>query len=201
MGVKKKSKASSSIHHLHLVSLLKDTAEVLRATEALFASLSPEQLIWKPERKAWSILECFDHLLTTNNAYLPRIREAIGKATATGVENLVPYKPSWFASKFIDSMRPGSSFKVKTFGVFKPKSKPNDLGVTQKFIAQQQELLGLIKRADRCDLNGVKLSSPANRLIRFSIGEALTLLVVHQQRHLLQAQNVQLLGHFPEFQS
>ena len=200
MGVKIKPKAST-IHHPHLIVLHRDTSEVLRAAKSLFASLSPEQLSWKPDRKTWSVIECFDHLLTTNGLYMPRIQQAIEKSRVPGAKSLLPYKPSWFATKFIASMRPGSGFRVRTFKIFKPRASEPDADVTQRFILQQQALLNLMRAADQCDLNGTKLSSPASRMIRFTIGEALTLLVVHQQRHLLQAQNLQLQVHFPSFQS
>ena len=189
------------IHHLHLDALFRDAMEVLRAAEALFASLSPEQLTWKSNRKVWSIYECFDHLLVTNSLYLPRIEEAIRRNVVAGEVNPAPFKPSWFGRKFVESMRPGSRVKVRTFKIFKPRSGFAGPAIVQEFMEQQQQLLNLIRQADRCDINGAKISSPANRFIRLSVGEALSMLVAHEQRHLLQAQNVQLHAQFPEFQA
>lgn len=188
------------MRNLHLDRLLKDATEVKQASEALIASLSPEQLTWKPDRKVWSILECFDHLLTTNGLYLPRIAAAIEAAEKSGENSVKPFKPTLFARLFIKSLRPGSGFKIKTFRVFKPQHGPQALDVTTRFLEMQEELINLIKRADGSDVNAVKFSSPVSRLIRFSIGEGLSVLVVHEQRHLLQAQNIQLNTGFPEFQ-
>ncbi len=201
MEVDEKPIPAAAAQNLYLDGLHQDIEEVQRASEALFASLTPRQLTWKPARRKWSILQCFDHLLVTNGLYMERLYEAIQKGKVSHAEAISPFKPSWFGKKFIDSLRPESKLKIKTFRVFRPANTPEDLSVTTKFIAQQKSLLELIKLADHCDLNKARLSSPANRLIRFSVGEALTILVVHEQRHLLQAQNIQLLADFPEFQA
>lgn len=201
MEVDEKTIPASAAQNLYLDQLHQDVEEVLRASEALFASLTPRQLTWKPGRRKWSILQCFDHMLVTNGMYMERLFEAIQQGKVSHAEAISPFKPTWFGKKFIDSMRADSKLKVKTFRIFRPADTPDDLGVKAKFIEQQKSLLELIKLADHCDLNKARLSSPANRLIRFSVGEALTLLVVHEQRHLLQAQNIQLHADFPAFQA
>ena len=188
------------MRNLHLDKLRKDVREVKQASEALFASLSPEQLTWKPDNKTWSIIQIFDHVLTTNRLYIPKLEKAIDTAERTGKVGVVPFKPSFLARLFIRSLLPESRMKLKTFRVFKPeRDKAGDLSVTHRFIKQQDELIALLERADSCDVNAVKFSSPATRLVRFSIGEGVSVLVVHEQRHLLQAQNRQLNTGFPEF--
>ena len=188
------------MRNLHLDRLLRDVKEVKQASEALFSSLSPEQIAWKPNRKAWSVLECYDHLLVTNGLYIPRIKAALDKSEDSVENSVRPFKPSYFGRLFIKSLRPQSGFKIKTFKVFRPKNGATNLDIPSLFLAQQNELVELIKRADQCDVNAVKFSSPVSRLIRFSLGEGLSVVVVHEQRHLLQAQNLQLLPDFPEFQ-
>ncbi len=201
MEVHDKPLPVTAAHNLHLEELFQDAKEMLLASEALFASLTPAQLTWKPARRKWSILQCFEHLLKTNQLYMERLQDAISRGTVSRAEAVSPFKPSRLGRFFIDAMRPENRFRKKTFGIFKPAGEVNDLTITSRFIEQQKQLLALIKKADQCDLNRVKLHSPASRLIRFSIGEALMLLVVHEQRHLLQAQNIQLLSGFPEFQA
>ena len=201
MEVHNKPIPASAVQNLHLDGLYQDVKEVIRASEALFASLAPAQLTWKPRKNKWSVLECFHHIMVVNELYLPRIKEAMKRGALTHAEAITPFKPSLFGKWFINSMRPEARLKVKTFKIFKPQRAIDDLGLLPKFLDQQRLLLKIIKHADGCDLNKVKLASPASRLVRFSIGEALTLLVVHEQRHLLQAQNILLLSEFPEFQA
>ena len=201
MEIHNKTLPASATQNLYLEGLHRDADEVLHASEALFASLTPAQLCWQPGKRKWSILQCFDHLLVTNALYMALISDAMEEAKVRSAEAILPFKASMFGKWFIDTLRPDSKFKTRTFRIFKPESAPDDLTVTSRFIDQQRALLKLIQQADQCDLNNVKLASPVSRLFRFSIGEALTIVVVHEQRHLLQAQNIQLLADFPEFQA
>lgn len=189
-----------AVQNLHIDQLLRDASEVLHASEALFASLSHEQLTWKPNRKTWSILECFDHLHTVNGLYMPLIRQGIEKAREKGMSSIEPFKPSWIGRVFVWAMQPNTRFKMRTFKIFKPNAGRQNLTVKNAFIEQQAAFIELIKQADPYNLNQIKIASPESRLIRLSLGEAMTGLVAHERRHLLQAQNIQLNNKFPEFQ-
>ena len=147
------------MRNLHLDRLLKDVKEVKQASEALFSSLSPEQITWKPSRKSWSVLECYDHLLVTNGLYIPRIKAALEKSEKSVEKSVQPFKPSYFGRFFIKAIQPRSGFKLKTFKVFKPQSASQNREIPPLFLAQQDALIELIKRADQCDVNAVKFSS------------------------------------------
>jgi hypothetical protein len=51
------------------------------------------------------------------------------------------------------------------------------------------------------DLNRIKVRSPITPLVRFNLGDALTLQVVHAQRHLAQARRVREHAEFPQAES
>lgn len=187
---------NASIQSPVLQGLVKDIEQINTATQALFTALSPTQLTWKPHPREWSATECFDHLVVTGNLYYPRIGEAIARAQAQGKHATGSYRPSLFARLFIGSLGPNTPVKVKTFPMFKPAATV-DPSIQHTFLAQQYELVGLVKQADAVDLNTVKLASPLTRLLQLSIGEALVLQVVHQQTHLKQAQHLRTLAHFP----
>jgi hypothetical protein len=127
--------------------------------------------------------------------YFPRIREAIEKASPE--EKAEPYRSSLIGRKFIDFISPDGTRKAKTFSAFEPHPALDDVTILDRFLAHQQELRDLLRRADGVNLNRVKLSSPAVRLLRFRIGEALMMLVRHQQRHLQQALRVLERPGFP----
>ncbi len=201
MEVHDKPLPASATQNLYLEGLYRDAEEVLHASEALFASLTPAQLCWKPGKRKWSILQCFEHLLITNQLYMDGLKGAMQEGRVRTAEAILPFKASFLGKWFIDTLRPESTFKKKTFRIFKPAPSSDDLTITTKFIDEQKKLLQVIKEADQCDLNNIRLTYPASRLFKFSIGEVLTIVVVHEQRHLLQAQNIQLLADFPEFQA
>lgn len=185
-----------TVAHPHLRKLLADVATTTAETEHLRAALSDAQCVWKPEPGVWNVLECFHHLIVTDELYYPRLRAAIEKAGRG--ESSAPFRPSFFAKTFIHYVSPESKRKVKTLRAFEPPPALTDVAVLQQFIDHQDDLAALIRRADGINLNRGKFSSPVSRLIRFSVGEALTMLVVHQRRHLQQARRLTQRPDFPQ---
>lgn len=185
------------VQNPHLKVLLENVQVIISATTALYENSSKAQLTWKPKPEVWNAVQCLDHLIVTGNLYHPRIRQAIEKARENRLLEKKPFRPSLFGKLFIQSVSPKSKLKLKTFNIFKPEVNASNPHNYQVFIQQEQELIELIKRADGLDLNKVKIMSPLSRLLKLSIGEAFWLLVMHQQRHLLQAKNLRKLPGFP----
>ena len=52
-----------------------------------FGDLSSEQLNWKPAPSAWSVGQCIDHLITSNELYMVNIQKV-----ADGT-----YEPNWWS--------------------------------------------------------------------------------------------------------
>lgn len=179
--------------HPHVRQLAKTVQATRNDAEALFGRLSDAQCIWKPEPTTWNVLECFAHVIVTDNQYWPNI-EALLTRTAHATD---PFKPSWFGRKFVGALEPGTR-KLKTFKMFKPQTAFDDLSVRDQFLTHQDDFIDLLRRADGHNLNRPKLSSPASRLVRFSLGEALSVLVIHQRRHVDQAERLTQHPGFPQ---
>lgn len=187
---------TTTISHPHLRQLLADAEAVSDAARQFREDFSPAQLAWKPTPDAWSVLECFEHLIVTGELYFPRIREGLRRARRTGAE--APFRPAFLGRLFLRSLDPETRRKLKTFDVFKPAQGTDDVGIIDRFLAQQDDLRALLQEADGVDLNSGTFASPVTRLVRFTVGEGLTVLVVHERRHLEQARRVTQLSAFPE---
>ena len=70
-------------------------------------------------------------------------------------------------------------------------------GVREAFLASHAVLLDLLQRADGFDLARPRFGSPLLSLLRLGPGDALTVLVRHEQRHLQQARRVRDAAGFP----
>ena len=187
---------TTTLSHPHLQRLLADLEAVDEGARQLRADLSQEQLAWKPTPEAWSVLECFEHLIVTGELYHPRIRQGLGRARRTGAD--APFRPRLFGRLFLRSLDPEATRKLKTFNAFKPARGTDDVAIIDRFLAQQDDFRALLHEADGVDLNSGVFSSPLTRLLRFTVGEGLTIVVVHQQRHLGQARRLTQLSAFPE---
>ncbi len=181
--------------HPHLRALLADAEATHAETERLRDTLTGAQLTWHPGPGVWSVADCFEHLRKTDRAYCPRIAEALER-TEPGE---APFRPSWFGKRFLRFISPDSSFRLKAPKAARPKETPPSAGADalDRFLDQQAEVMDLLHRADGRDLNGGKFPSPLAGIVRFSVGEGLTLLVLHGQRHLGQALRLTERPDFP----
>jgi hypothetical protein len=207
---------------LSLSTLLADAEEVSRATHALCTGLTEDQLLYRPDLESWSIAHCFDHLRITNDLYFWRLRPAIERARARGlgarpagrgidgapsIDRSPARKPSrlgggeplrlsWLGRLFFRELHPETTRRHRAQKLFRPDDKP-PAASWRHFLAGQATLLALLREAGELPLNRIKVSSPVMPLLRFTLGDALAVLVVHEQRHLRQAQRVRADEYFP----
>ena len=183
-----------------LRSLAADLEEVSRATERLCTGLSDDQLTWRTNLESWSIAHCFEHLRIADALYAWRVRPVIERARARGKRRGAeePIAKSWIGRRMISAMRPGSAYRARAPKVFRPEDKPPPKS-WRHFLAGQATTAGLLRDAEGLPLNRLHVGSPISRLLRLRLGESLVLVVVHQQRHLLQAQRVREDPHFPDW--
>jgi uncharacterized damage-inducible protein DinB len=181
--------------HDHLATLTADAEAVRAEATRLRDTLSDEQLTWRSDPGTWSVADVFEHLRKIDKAYCRALDEAVERASP-GAD---PYVPSVFGRLFIRSVSPGGLRVPAPTGV-RPRPTPPGGGAeaVDRFLSQQEQVLGLIERADGKDLNRARVTSPMSRLVRLSLGEALTVVVRHEQRHLAQA--LRLTGR-PDFPS
>ena len=161
------------------------------------SAFNPQQLNWKPDKKSWSIAQCLDHIIVSDQQYFNGIKKAIELTCAAQLVERKPYRPGLFARWFIYMMKPGSWIRSKAPAIFQPSVRTEGQKVLEDFVRHEQELLVLIKKCDGWDLNKIKISSPVHSFVAFSLGECFSLLVAHQERHLLQARRIAQCEYFP----
>lgn len=162
----------------------------------VFSMFNQIQLNWKPNVRSWSLAQCFDHIIVSDQQYFKNIKKAIEQTITEKHLERKPYRAGLLARIFIYTQRPGSIFKFKTPPIFSPSERTEGKKMLEDFVRHEQELLVLIKRCDGWDLNKFKLSSPVHSFFKFSLGECFSILVTHQERHIRQAKKIAQL---PEF--
>ncbi len=179
----------------HLDDLAARLAATTAATRELTTGLRDEQLLWRPAAETWGIADCYEHLLISDAPYFPKLRAVIDDAEPAAAGERV-YAPGLFARWFIVSAGPDGRLKVKAPKRFRPPPARPD--APERFLADQEILAGFLAEARGVDLQSAKLTSPVTKLLRLTIGEALTLLVGHQERHVNQARTVRNAPGFPD---
>lgn len=171
---------------------------IAQQAHANFGSLTAEQLNWKPSPDKWSIAQCLDHLIVSDNTYNKKFDQIISGT----------YKPSFWTrispfSKYFGNFLKNNAAavvkkKMKRPEIFKPSSGKIDAGIVQRFTDHITALIEYIKKLDDPELQKIKIQSPVSGLITYSIGDTLEILSGHEQRHYNQAMNVLQHAEFPK---
>ncbi len=170
---------------------------IRKEVENLLAPLDDRKVIWSPGPDRWSVGECIEHLSVIASLLVPRMEEAIRRGRNNGLVGAGPFEYSWPGRMFVESLQPSRRIKIRTMRMYTPRrGMPKD-EVASRFAGLQGELLRIIEAARGLDLARIKVVSPANRLLRFSLGIWLAASVAHEQRHIEQAIRVTREKDFP----
>lgn len=172
-------------------SLQQDVRNILDATQSL-QQLANHVLLQQPAAGSWSIAQVLEHLNAYNRFYNKALGAALRNNTRAGRD---VFKTGWLGYYFTNLMKPG-----KNGTIAKKMSAPAGYNfgpeldvekVIKEFVAGQQELLVLLDKARKADLERVRVPISLTRLIKLKMGDVFCFLVAHQQRHFIQIRNVQ----------
>jgi len=180
-----------------LSTLLAEGRRLADEASRAFGRLSPEQINWKPSAGEWSIGQCFDHLLLSNQGFFPIIEEVLSGRRRPRAWERMPLLPGFLGRLLIATLRPGSGRKARARPAFHPSSSQIAPGIVARFLEQQGRLLALMESTSGLDLDGITITSPVSRVITYSLMDAYRIVVVHEENHLLQATRVMEWPGFP----
>lgn len=177
-------------------SIISDMNEVAQDAKATFATLSNEQLNWKPAEKSWSVAQCLDHIIKTNEQFYPEFAElASGTRKNSFWENISPFT-GW-----------GGRFLIKAVSEDSKKAKapskaivpPSDIdpGIVDKFCDHIAEVNSKVEAVAGVDRKKTVVTSPFLAVFTYSLDDAYTVLVEHSKRHIRQAKRVMASDGFP----
>lgn len=154
-----------------------------------FEKMNDAMLRHKLAGDGWNVLECIEHLRYYSNFYLPEISKRI--STAPPAPEARDFRPGWLGDYFAKMMLPGEkSKKISTFKSMNPAGKKLDRQVLQAFLQQQQVTSDLLEEAMKIDLNKTRASISIAPWMTLRLGDVFRVVIYHNERHIVQAQNV-----------
>lgn len=175
---------------------------IAEETRALTVDLDERQRLWRATPGRWSIADCFEHLIATGRAYYPALDRLLASSRAVpardGGGEGAGYRMSWVGGIFAKQAGHEGKRRHKAPRSLQPRpDSPPD--APERFAEQQEELLAILARARRIDLDRTRLKLPTVPLplVKFGLGEILYVVVSHEQRHLEQARRVRQEPAFP----
>lgn len=170
-----------------LNDLKKRTKTAIKDVQPL-KNLSLEKLNWKSTPDSWSILECLEHLNLYGDFYLPEIEQRMLSSTLKSDDI---FKSGFMGNYFAKSMLPKEPLnKMKTFKDKNPLNSDLDSTCIDRFLLQQEKMLELLDMAQDKNLNKINTAISISKWIKLKLGDTFRIVIYHNQRHLVQAQNV-----------
>jgi len=165
--------------------------EVTADVRTAFGGLSAEELNRRPGDGGWSVAQCLDHLITINTLYFALLDSMrVDPPAPTVWERLSPLN-GIFGRLLIKSLSPDSKRKVKTTRKAQPSASTIDAGIIDRFTEHQDALIERVRGiAPTVNHETTIVTSPLAGIVTYSLADCLTLLAVHEQRHLAQAKRV-----------
>lgn len=179
-------------------NLINRICEVTEEFRGAFSDLSAKQLNWKPAPDMWSVAQCIDHLITTNEAYFEKIEKAAGDEFRNNAWSRIPFWSGLVGYLIKRAVDPANRKKTKTFPVFQPSSSEVADSIFEDFGDCQEKLMEYIRKTDHLDRRKVKIGSPVSDKVTLSLADAFEILVIHERRHYQQAVEVTELEAFPQ---
>lgn len=173
-----------------LPDLLTALNAVTATAEAQFGNLTAEQLNFKPSADNWSIAQCLDHLIVTNETYYPQFNEVIAGKHKNSFYQSIKLISNFFGKSMVRDLGPDKRKTFKNPGMFTPAQGNLPADVLQKYIAHQQVISAYFEKLSKQDIVNTVIYSPAAKIITYNLIDVMNIIVVHSQRHLQQATDV-----------
>lgn len=171
-----------------LIAELIDKTKINIAKAERFRKLSEKELNYKESIDEWSILECIEHLKIYGDFYNSEIKVRIKKTHTTSAKI---FKSGVIGNYFVNLISPKEKLnKMKTLKENNPLGSHLDKNVLDRFITQQKECLELIEKSKKINLTKTKTAISISKLIKLRLGDTFRFITAHNERHLLQAENI-----------
>lgn len=169
---------------------LRQIDQTTQKAQDAFGTLATEALNRKPAPDAWSIAQCLDHLMVTNQTYWPVVQQLRAGTYRTPWHARFGFLTRFFGNIVLGSVQPDRRRKMKTFPIWEPAQSDLPGDIVARFVNHQNELKELIRSSEDLLAGGTVISSPANRIIVYKLATAFDVIVTHEERHLQQALEV-----------
>jgi hypothetical protein len=176
-------------------AVVEELSGIASEAREAFGRLSAGQLNWKPSAEQWSVGQCLEHLIKTNESFFP-VLEAIakGERRARLWERLSPLS-GFFGRAVLKGLSSPRKFKAPR--AIRPEASGVAADIVARFAEHQGELLRRLRAAEGADARRTVVTSPISGFVTYSFGDACRIVVAHERRHLEQARRVTREQGFP----
>jgi len=149
-----------------------------------FKRFSKEQMDFRSAPDKWSANECLQHIIVFNELYIKQFKEIVAGTHKNPF--FAPFSRN-VGRTLVEAATPGSE-PSKTYGLYEPSNYDlEDSSVAQAFNLHLQQLSQVISSLGNIHIRKIKLRSPSSSKLKFTLEDGLKLIVMHTERHMIQA--------------
>ena len=177
-----------------LITLKDESLFLLEQIENISRDTPIELLETNDGKGRWNTFQVLEHLNSYYRYYIPIMENKI-EQSSTYSDSF--FYPGWLGGYFTRTMMPKNGEvrnKMKAMKNHSPDPDLNGEVVIKEFLQWQRKLILLIRRAEKVNLNSIRIPLSIAPFIRLKLGDILMFIVAHNQRHWIQIEN--LLGRF-----
>ena len=163
-------------------------ADICSRFQTLVTSAGAEICTRPPAPGSWSAAECIQHLSLSADAYFPVWQQVIAAAGPRKEEVNAPYAVDFWGRLLCWILEPPARIRSKTPAPFQPINCGKIDEVLDRFLERQERLVGALRRCRGRAIDQVKMASPIDSRIRYSVWSSLVVNAAHERRHLWQAE-------------
>jgi len=171
-----------------LAAVAAEFDQALARVRTLERTLSPDQWARRPAPERWSAIECVQHLNLTAEAMLPRVRDGIAEARLRSRPAPARYRRDMVGWLLWRGLRQPGRFTSKTPASFVPHADRPLAEILATFTRLQADHVACVRDCEGLPVERIRIPSAFNERVRYNVYSALTILAVHQHRHLWQAE-------------
>jgi hypothetical protein len=154
-----------------------------------------DEWLWatKASPEAWSAAQCVEHLNLTSRAFVPLLKDALDRVSGRQAAGRRYRRDpvGWFIGLASGPMVRLGSWRlgrIQTTAPFRPDEAPALQPTVAEFDRLQQQLRQVVGRADGLPIDAVKIVSPFDTRVSYSVYSAFVIIPRHQMRHIEQAE-------------
>ena len=180
----------------NLSSVIEELETVDREIREHFGSLSATQLNWRPAEDSWSVAQCIEHLILTNQMFFRELDSMIENGRKNSFwENWSPLTGLFTRLYFWYIRNDRTKVKAPVKKIVPASEVSPD--VVARFSEVQTEFIEKLRKVGDEKARKSVLSSPFLKLVTYKFCDGILILGEHERRHMRQALRVMNTEGFP----
>ncbi len=182
----------------HLEELIYRAELVKQDVRDEFLNLTEFQLNWKPTPESWSIAQCLEHLIVSDEAYFEQIVKVLEGRYRRPFWSLIPGKAKFWGRLLISLLKSDSTKKLTSPGVFEPSSSKLGADIVDRFLQHEEKVADYLRKLDEVKNDKYYIQSPVSPYITYKLRDLEEIMLLHHERHFKQAKRITRSEKFPK---